>query len=72
MVDMQLLNNTLVAMAVLAAAAIALSALIVAAGVFAQRRHARVARIARASRAGHGLRQHPAPATDNARSLVLR
>lgn len=72
MVDMQLLNNVLVALAVLVGAAIALSAAIVAVAAISQRGHARHGGTSGPGGSGHDLPRHPAPETDEARRLVLR
>jgi hypothetical protein len=66
MVDMQLLNSTLVALAVLTGVAIALSAAIVAVAAIIRRGYARTGGSQR------GLLQHPAAGTRDARRLVLR
>jgi len=71
MIDMQLLNNALVALAVLVGAAITLSIAIVAVAAITERTKAR-----RGAGGAGGSRtaipQHPAPKTGDARQLVLR
>jgi hypothetical protein len=66
MVDMQLLNSTLVALAVVTGVAIALSAAIVAVAAIVRRGYARTGGSQR------GLLQHPVAGTRDTRRLVLR
>jgi hypothetical protein len=68
MVDMQLLNGTLLALAIIVGAAIALSITIVAVAGLTRRGQARHSGT---GGSGRGLPQHPAPETDHARTLVL-
>jgi ABC-type nickel/cobalt efflux system permease component RcnA len=69
MVDMQLLNGVLVALAVLVGAAITLSIVILAAAAVTQRGHARPGGPGGAS---GELPRHSAAETDEARRLVSR
>jgi hypothetical protein len=83
MVDMQLLNSALLALAILVGAAITLSITIVAVAGLTQRgqaRHGGAGGTGRGDRTGgtspgggtgRALPGHPAPETDDARTLVL-
>jgi hypothetical protein len=83
MVDMQLLNGALLALAILVGAAITLSITIVAVASLTQRGQARhggaggtgpgggTGGTGPGGGTGRELPQHPAPETDHARTLVL-
>ena len=67
-INMQTLNDVIVALITTVGIAVALSLAFVAAGAFFERSRNRASR---AVRAAHALAQHPTQ-TDNVRELVLR
>jgi hypothetical protein len=69
MIDMQLLNNALVAIAILVGVAVTISAAIVAVAAITGRRQTRHGG---SGGSGTALPKRPAPATEDARTLVLR
>jgi len=71
MVDTQLLNGTLLALAIIFGAAIALSITIVAVASLTQRGKTRHAGIGPAGGTRRDLPPHPAPETGHDRTLVL-
>lgn len=72
MLDMNLVNGALIALAVLVGTAIALSVAIVAVAAVTQRGQARRGGTGGAGGTEHDVPRHPAPDTEDARSLVLR
>lgn len=72
MIDMQLLNSALMAVAVLLGAAITLSIAIAAVSAITRRGQARHGGTGGTGGTGPVRQPHPAPETDDARRLVLR
>jgi hypothetical protein len=71
MIDMQLLNNTLMALAVLVGAAITFSVAIVAIAAIAERRRVRHGGAGGSGGPGIDLPRRPAPEIEDVRTLVL-